>query len=151
MTWRWRLGPKIQWNSCSDSVWQLWQIGRYGKAEWKERELIPDLALRVLFGLWWLGSSVWDRWSLTSLIGTSAFQINLPLFKSPAPPEVVNPILPLNFPGKKHDDDYNDDDNDVIYLITRSLGPVFGPSGLLDFVLRALRPCDPRNCDWIVC
>ena len=30
----------------------------------------------------------------------------------------------------------------------RSFGPAFGPSGLLDFVLRALRalrPCDPRN------
>ena len=30
----------------------------------------------------------------------------------------------------------------------RPFGPAFGPSGLLDFVLRALRalrPCDPRN------
>ena len=49
----------------------------------------------------------------------------------------------------------------IIYIYTRSLralraptsslrpfGPAFGPSGLLDFVLRALRalrPCDPRN------
>ena len=42
----------------------------------------------------------------------------------------------------------------IIIIITRSLGPsgprllVGGPSGLLDFVLRALqalRPCDPRN------
>ena len=34
-------------------------------------------------------------------------------------------------------------------------GPLaFGPSGVLDFVLwalRALRSCDPRNIDWIVC
>ena len=30
----------------------------------------------------------------------------------------------------------------------RPFGPAFGPSGLFDFVLRALRalrPCDPRN------
>ena len=42
----------------------------------------------------------------------------------------------------------------------RSLGPlraptsIWRPFGPLDFVLRALRalrPCDPRNNDWIVC
>ena len=54
-----------------------------------------------------------------------------------------------------------------VLLFTRSLGalraltsrlqpfgPALGPSGLLDFVLRALRalrPCDPRVGDWIVC
>ena len=27
----------------------------------------------------------------------------------------------------------------------RPFGPAFGSLGLLDFVLRALRPCDPRN------
>ena len=44
--------------------------------------------------------------------------------------------------------------------ITRSLGALRAPTsswrpfGPLDFVLRALRalrPCDPRNSDWIVC
>ena len=36
----------------------------------------------------------------------------------------------------------------------RPFGPPFGPLGLLYFVLRALRalrPCDPRSGDWIVC
>ena len=35
----------------------------------------------------------------------------------------------------------------------RPFGPALGPSGLLDFVLhalRALRPCDPRNSAMIV-
>ena len=38
-----------------------------------------------------------------------------------------------------------------MYITTKSLGAL-GPSGLLDFVLRALRalrPCDPRDCAMI--
>ena len=70
----------------------------------------------------------------------------------------------LKFPKKIEDDD-NECVNvwkaGSIYVYTRSLGalraptsslrpfgPAFGPSGLLDFVLRALRalrPCDPQK------
>ena len=51
-------------------------------------------------------------------------------------------------------------DATVILYYTRSLGALWAPTsswrpfGPLDFILRALRalrPCDPRVGDWIVC
>ena len=52
--------------------------------------------------LWWLyyGLMIISGWFFDDLmINLTGLHINLPLLKSPAPPEVINPLLPFNFPA----------------------------------------------------
>ena len=52
--------------------------------------------------LWWLyyALMIISGWLFDDLmINLTGLHINLPLLKSPAPPEVINPLLPFNFPA----------------------------------------------------